>query len=74
MGNTVKQSIDKHQAKVVGAVSDFDRILLESRLPLGWAGVMESYIHSRKGLQHSVGNSKSERDNPYPNRARKEAV
>jgi len=46
----VDHFIAKHQAKVTGTISCFDRILFKGHLPLGWADAMERFI-ARQGLR-----------------------
>jgi hypothetical protein len=46
----VNYSITKHQAKVTGTISCFDRILFKGHLPLGWADAMERFM-ARQGLR-----------------------
>ena len=46
----MKRFIDKHQAKITGTISCFDRILFKGHLPLGWPDAMEGFI-SRQGLR-----------------------
>lgn len=46
----MKRFIDKHQAKITGTISCFDRILFKGHLPLGWPEAMEQFI-ARQGLR-----------------------
>jgi len=42
----VKKFLEKHQAKIVGTLSCFDRILFKGYLPISWSDSMERFIHS----------------------------
>lgn len=44
------QFTTKHQARITGTISCFDRILFKGHLPLGWPDAMERFI-SRQGLR-----------------------
>jgi CBS domain-containing protein len=46
----VQRFVNKHQARITGVISCFDRILFKGHLPLGWPGAMEGFI-SRQGLR-----------------------
>jgi len=46
----VRQFVNKHQAKITGTISCFDRILFKGHLPLEWPDAMERFI-SRQGLR-----------------------
>ncbi|MFQ5503109.1 MAG: hypothetical protein ACE5EQ_12570 [Phycisphaerae bacterium] len=46
----MKHFIDKHQTRITGTISCFDRILFKGHLPLSWDGAMESFI-ARQGLK-----------------------
>jgi hypothetical protein len=48
--NAVKGFVEKHQAKITGTISCFDRILFKGHLPLGWAEAMEHFI-AAQGLR-----------------------
>lgn len=42
--------LQKHQAKITGVVSCFDRLLIRGYLPIGYPSGMESFLDSRKVL------------------------
>ena len=46
----MKRFVEKHQAKITGTLSCFDRLLFKGHLPLGWAEAMEGFI-ARQGLR-----------------------
>jgi len=46
----VNQFTTKHQARITGTISCFDRLLFKGHLPLGWADAMERFI-GRQGLR-----------------------
>lgn len=42
--------ITKHQARITGVISCFDRLLFKGHLPLGWSDAMERFL-ARQGLR-----------------------
>ena len=46
----MQRFVEKHQARIAGVISCFDRILFKGHLPLGYPGAMECFI-SRQGLR-----------------------
>ena len=42
--SAVKHFIDKHQARITGTLSCFDRLLFKGHLPLGWPDALERFI------------------------------
>ena len=39
--NAVKRFVEKHQAKITGTLSCFDRLVFRGLLPLAWSEAME---------------------------------
>jgi hypothetical protein len=46
----VKRFVEKHQPKITGTISCFDRILFKGHLPLNWPDALEQLI-TRQGLR-----------------------
>jgi predicted transcriptional regulator len=46
----VDHFITKHQDKIAGTISCFDRVLFKGHLPLGWSDAMERFV-ARQGLR-----------------------
>ncbi|MFQ5501860.1 MAG: hypothetical protein ACE5EQ_06110 [Phycisphaerae bacterium] len=51
----MKHFIDKHQTRITGTISCFDRILFKGHLPLSWDGATESFtptLHKSQGASN----------------------
>lgn len=45
--NAVERFVTKHQARIVGTLSCFDRLLFKGHLPIAWADEMERFLRIR---------------------------